>query len=249
VARNPRLESALQFAAAGVNVAPALGKNPGALLGHDWPPQATTDERTIRGWWERWENANVGIVPGLALLPVDVDIPSSFARFQAEHGTAPPTPRYLTNGEPGVVRERLLFAHPGRRRAHTHLCAGAQLRDGSLFSVVPPSVNPDSGEPYEWVAAFDELPLAPLPSTWLAVLPDRKPPVERDEFATPVTAGDRHDRLLRLAGYLIAKDIKPSIAVELLCGWNRRYCRPPKNDEREIAAIVEYAFEREGGVR
>jgi len=34
---------------------------------------ATTDEATIRGWWARWPDANIGIATGHGLVVIDVD--------------------------------------------------------------------------------------------------------------------------------------------------------------------------------
>ena len=53
---------------------------------------------------------------------------------------------------------------------------GLELRAGELMSIVPPSINPESGEPYEWRTALDEAPILPLPDAWLkaAQVPGRR---------------------------------------------------------------------------
>jgi hypothetical protein len=244
---NPLLEAALEFASAGVPVAAAKGKNPGAVLGRGWQNLATTDHDTIVSWWAQHPDANPGIVPGDTLAALDVDDPDSFRVFQGEHGYAPPTPRYYTNGAPG--RERVLFQHPERQLGRTYLANGVQVRDGSLFSVIPPAINPSSGQEYEWRDRFDETPLATFPAEWLAVAPERKP-VTLEEFTTPVYEKKpghqtgRHERMLRIAGSLAGRGLEPRVVYELLCGFNQRFCRPPK-DEAEVAALVRFTFEKE----
>ena len=102
---------ALTFAELGCRVVPPRGKHAGGYLGDGWQHQATRDPEVIRGWYERWPDANVGILGDRVLLPLDVDDPQAFERLQAETVAAPETPRYWTQGAPG--RERLLLAYPG----------------------------------------------------------------------------------------------------------------------------------------
>jgi hypothetical protein len=109
------LAAALEFAEIGVRVVIVQGKNPGGFLGRHWEQQATRDPAVLCGWWERWPDVNVGILGDAVLLPLDVDNPDSFERFQAEHGQAPPTPRFYTGGSQaiqdalGVLGGRALF--------------------------------------------------------------------------------------------------------------------------------------------
>ncbi|THJ19723.1 bifunctional DNA primase/polymerase, partial [Candidatus Frankia alpina] len=50
------------------------GKQP---LVRDWPAAASTAVGQIQDWWERWPDANIGIVTGprsgLGILDLDVD--------------------------------------------------------------------------------------------------------------------------------------------------------------------------------
>ncbi|SFH21169.1 AAA family ATPase [Sulfitobacter dubius] len=72
--REPKsaLGAALAYAAAGFPVHPVKGKVPLTK----WKGAASTDEATIRGWWERWPNASVALVTGTrsGLFVVDLDI-------------------------------------------------------------------------------------------------------------------------------------------------------------------------------
>jgi hypothetical protein len=249
---NPGLAAALEWAELGVPAIACDGKNPGGFVGRGWQRYATTDPDRLTLYWQNWPDANPGIVPGRVVLPIDVDRPDEFERFQSEHGAAPPTPRCYTNGEPGVLRERLIFRHPGVE-LDDFLCPGVQLRDGERVSIVPPSVNPNTGEHYEWKDAIDEVPILPLPEAWLkaARAPKRRPGTparSADEwlelFTADVPQGERHDTLLKVAAFLIVKLGTASLTHEVMCAWNERRCKPPLPAD-ELRKIVVWVAERE----
>lgn len=67
-----KLEWALHHARNGFRVFPLIfnGKLP-AIKG--WPRLATTDEKTIRPWWEFDNQRNIGIATGKGLVVIDAD--------------------------------------------------------------------------------------------------------------------------------------------------------------------------------
>jgi hypothetical protein len=235
-------------------VVPCRGKNPGAYLGSGWHKQASRDPARLREWWQRWPTANLGIVPGRELVPVDVDDPAGFERFQREHGPAPPTPRCYTNGDPDAHRERLIFRHPGIE-LRDELAPGVQLRDGERVSIVPPSINPNTGLPYEWRDALDELPIAPLPDAWLVIVKTSetkqgaKPASLWRELMTGVRDGSvsgeqgRKRATTRLAGYLFNREVDPFVVLELLVAWDARN-KPPLG-RAEIERAVRWVAAQE----
>jgi hypothetical protein len=250
-----RTDAALRFGELGCRVVPAAGKNPGGYLGKAWQRKATRDPGLISGWWTAWPAANVAILPDRAMLPVDVDVPASFERFQAEHGEAPRTPRYLSGGEGG--RERLLFAFPGDealRRADRKLCDGVQLRwahNTSLVCIVPPGRNPDTGRELQWTTGL-EVPLAPIPPTWLDRVHAHEPSKDPSYWAKLLMrdyqtgCGDTHPNVVGLAAWLMNRLRCGEVVLELLLCWNARHCKPPK-PAREIESIVAWVAEREAG--
>jgi hypothetical protein len=64
-----QLDSALSIAAHGLAVFPARDKKP--LVA--WSDYATTDEKHIRRWWERWPDAEVGVPMPEGTVAVDID--------------------------------------------------------------------------------------------------------------------------------------------------------------------------------
>ena len=236
VTTNPLLEAALEWAEF-CRVVPCQGKNPGGHLGRRWNEQASRDPDHLHAWWARWPQANVGIVPGRDLLPVDVDRPDEFERLQTDTEPAPPTPRCYTNGEPGVLRERLIFRHPGVALTD-ELAPGVQLRDGERVQTLLPSINPKTGEPYEWRDAPDEVPICALPASWLerarrpAPQSPRTPGSEWWRLSQGVEDGSisggegRKKAACRIAGHLLAKDVDVYLALGLLLAWDQRN-RPP----------------------
>jgi len=253
-AATDRVASALRFAELGCRIAPAAGKNPGGYLGDGWQRKATRDPDLIAAWGEAYPRANIAVLPDRALLPVDVDDPASFERFQAEHGRAPRTPRYPSGGDGG--RERLLFQFPGEKaleRVDRKLCAGVQLRHShktALVCIVPPGRNPDTGRELQWTIGLDEAPLAPIPLAWLERVHTPASAKATSHWAEIVTreyvtgCGDTHPDVVSLAAWLMSKLRCGEAVLELLLCWNLRHCKPPK-PAREIESIVAWVAKRE----
>ena len=250
-----RVASALQFARLGCRIAPAAGKNPGGYLGKAWQHKASRDPDLITAWWEAWPAANVAIIPDRALLPVDVDDTRNFVAFQVAHGGAPRTPRYLSGGDGG--RERLLFAFPGDaalEHADRKLTTGVQLRYShrtALVCIVPPGRNPDTGRDLKWTVGLDEAPLAPIPPAWLeriTAVAGRKGADHWANIASQKVAKDhRHETMLQLAGYLMARLRNGELVLALMQAWNKCHCVPPK-DAAEVESIVAWVAKREAGL-
>lgn len=190
------------------------GKHPRTEHGHK---EATIDTATIRRWWERWPDANIGLAtggPGRVVV-LDVD-PKGFATLdgiEAEHSPLPPTLTARTGrGEHRyfTVPEHLDIA-PVRPRAH-HVGPGLDQRGPGGYVVAPPSVHANEAV-YTWVDTA--APLAALPG-WLYKLMTR----EKERAAPPAppapaaprreaTAGVRPDAFTRAV--LALSRFEPSI--------------------------------------
>ena len=125
---------------------------------------------SVRQWFERVPDANVGLVTGAVsgLVVVDIDArhggPASLAQLEAQHGPLPATLEAITGGG----GRHLYFRHPSLRLTNrVGLLPGIDFRGDGGCIVAPPSIHP-SGRPYVWVPGRGpgEVALAPMP-VWL----------------------------------------------------------------------------------
>jgi hypothetical protein len=122
---------------------------------------ATDDEATIRGWWTRYPDANIGVATGGGLVVIDIDGPEGFREFQAlikANGALPATLVAQTGRG-----NHLVFASSGdgpevRSTARDHV----HVRGEGGYIIAAPSLH-ISGNNYKWIR---RLPVATLPD-WL----------------------------------------------------------------------------------
>lgn len=173
-------QAALRCAAKGWPVLPLRGKLPHTRHGLK---DAVTDPAQVRDWWRQWPDANLGICTGTeaGVWVLDIDTHgehngyASLDELEAEHGALPDTLAVLT-GSGGL---HLYWTMPeGRRlRNRTSVRPGLDVRGSGGYVVAPPSVHPDTRQPYEVKARH---PVAEAPA-WLVdlvapVQPRKRPP-------------------------------------------------------------------------
>jgi putative DNA primase/helicase len=133
---------------------------------------ATTDRTTIRAWWNRWSDANIGIATGhssdIFVIDVDGDVgKASLEQLQAEHGRLPKTVTVRT----GKGRHRY-FRCDGARVGNNvgKLGKGIDVRGDGGYVVAAGSVHV-TGARYRFVEGrgLDELEIASAPD-WLVHL-------------------------------------------------------------------------------
>jgi hypothetical protein len=156
------------------------GKHP-CLAG--WPRAASRTPAEVRGWWQRWPAANVGLVTGARFDVLDVDGPAGVEALGAilshRHPADHPGPVVRTGGDGW----HLLYAPTGLGN-RVRLLPGVDWRGRGGLVVAPPSRHA-SGRAYRWVR-----PLGPE----LPAVPDRlrarldPPRVERTSTAPPPPA-------------------------------------------------------------
>ncbi len=130
----------------------------------------TTDQAKIREWWNKWRDANIGIVTGAesGLVVLDVDGKEgqdSLDALERQCGKLPNTVEVLTGGG----GRHFYFKHPGRRvkTCAGKIARGLDIRGDGGYVVAPPSIHA-SGKNYEWESdsLAGELSLSSLPS-WI----------------------------------------------------------------------------------
>lgn len=206
----------------------------------------STDEASIRAWWRRWPNANVGIVtgPSSGLVVIDEDRrkggTESLRRFEAEQGPTPATLEAITGGG----GRHLCFRYPrsGRRiPSATGVLPGVDVRADGGYIVAPPSLHV-TGLCYSWYAERgpDTCPLAPLPPALfkLVVATDVVPLLPTDQAeAAAIPAGQRNDALASIAGTMRRRGLTKEEILAALLEVNRRRCKPPV-EEGEVDVIA-----------
>jgi hypothetical protein len=207
---------------------------------------ATTDERTIRTWFARWPNANVGVrtgkVAGFVVLDVDPRHggDDTLRDLERRHGALPDTPETVTGGG----GRHLLFAHPGGdlllRSGAGRLGDGLDLLADGGYIVAPPSKHVSSRR-YAWELSGnpDETPLAPLPR-WVAraLRAPSNGTAPDPGGAGPIPEGQRNTTLTSVAGSLRRFGADPDTIFEAVRRINRARCVPPL-DDAEVRAIAD----------
>lgn len=172
--RHAALDYARRWGVAGAGALPLCGKVPvepatgRAMRG--WQRRASADPDTILGWWSG-RDWNVGVAPRGAFVALDVDRrrgdDNVLHGLERRLGELPETPTYETSDG-----WRVLLASPGMRLRSELEGIKVNCERGQI--VMPPSVHPETGVVYTWECERepDDVPLAPLPETWLAELRD-----------------------------------------------------------------------------
>ncbi len=238
--------AAAEYLARGWSVLPLRPRDKRPLIAWEPLQNARPAAAEVAGWFERWPNANVGIVTGEIsnLIVLDVDPKhggdSSLERLERQFGPVPATVEAATGGG----GRHLYFAHPGglvRNRAG--IAQGIDLRGDGGYIVAPPSTHPSGGR-YAWRPGRSpaEATLAAAPR-WLmrATGAPRRGRTLADWRALVregVAQGQRNSTIASLAGHLLWHGVDAAVALELLLAWNRMRCRPPL-DDAEVAQVVQ----------
>ena len=171
---NPLLRAALDYAAHGWPIFP--------LRPHDKTPlttngfkSATTDTKTIRDWWAKNQDANIGLDVGRAgLVVIDLDRRgdrdgfSQWDNLVASQNLQAMTLTYtsLTGGG----GKHLLFKAPADveiKNSAGKLASGIDVRAAGGYIVLPPSIHPN-GKLYQWENDADTI--EPLPEPLVDLL-------------------------------------------------------------------------------
>jgi Bifunctional DNA primase/polymerase, N-terminal/Primase C terminal 1 (PriCT-1) len=237
--------AASEYLSRGWSIVPLRPRDKRPLIPWEDLQQKRASTAEASAWFDRWPDANLGIVTGelSGLVVLDVDPKhggdSSLQALERRHGRMPQTVRVISGG--GGMH--YYFGHPGgliRNRAG--LAQGIDLRGDGGYVVAPPSIHP-SGRAYAWApdGAPPVVDLAPLPE-WLSQVLGRQRAGRRIAewralVRDGVDEGTRNTTLASLCGHLFWCGVDPEVALELLLAWNRVRCRPPL-DDAEVAAVV-----------
>jgi hypothetical protein len=238
---NTILDAALAYARRGWAVHPirAGGKEPASAHGF---LDATTNETTIRHWFENSPSLNLGVATGRTsgvwVLDADAGSADTLLDWEQSHGGLPDTALVRTGsgGRHYIFRNPPDLVIPSRVK----FAPGFDTRGDGGYVVAPPSVTDKA---YQWLREGDPL---DAPS-WLIdlVLGRQAANMSLDEIVIQASglasdpgapAGERHGTACRLVGCEIARGTEPTTILTEAVAWAQR-CRPPMPID-EITGIV-----------
>lgn len=218
----------------------SAGKHPSTRHGlHD----ATSDEQTLRGWWEDTPDAGVGIATGAAsgFFVVDVDPRhggnASLAKLEREYAVLPETVVAQTGGG----GRHFLFAWPSDQALanRTGVRPGLDVRAEGGFIVAPPSKHA-SGSVYRWDSERHPAKRAPAPAPeWLLGIIGASSPrsAHPEQPGASIPEGKRNATLASIAGRLRRDGLSEPELRAALEAINAERCRPPLR-LHEISSIA-----------
>lgn len=235
------LEHAIKYHRMGVGVIPLWPGSKKPIISR-WEPyqRRRPTEQEIRAWWQRWPDANIGIVTGMVsgLVVLDVDSEEGNESLKGRH--MPATAAVQT-----IKGYHYYWQHPGGSGLGNWVrkMPGCDLRADGGYVVAPPSVHP-SGERYEWMIEMESreaLAEAPL---WLIEMCGAKHIAvalpEEDEWYTQALKGakegQRNDLAARLAGRYLAMGMSRSETEVFMLAWNKKN-KPPLPEAELIRTI------------
>lgn len=183
----PSLADALDLARAGWAVIPLHGKVPVTAHG---VKDATTDARTITAWWAGGtavHNIGARVPASFVVLDFDPQNGGTVAGLADVLGYDLPDTLTVHSGR-GTGGQHRYYLHPGGPLSSTRLPAGIDVKTGTGYCVMPPSLHPATGNPYRW----DPRTPVTLPGSLVALL---RPPAARRP-AAPARASAGRGRYL-----------------------------------------------------
>jgi putative DNA primase/helicase len=131
---------------------------------------ATTDLETIKFWWTKWANANIGLVTGKKsnMFVLDVDVKSgglySLEDLQYDYGELPATLNAIT----GSGGRHYIFKYPDvkLKNSTSKIRRGLDIKSDGGYIVAPPSQHLSGGH-YIWHGV--NTPIVDAPN-WLIAL-------------------------------------------------------------------------------
>jgi hypothetical protein len=175
----------LAYAKRGWAVFPLVPRSKLPFKGSHGFKDATTDHATIRAWWAKWPDANIGIATGEAsnLTVLDIDPRNgghlTLNALIAEHGALPATATVIT----GSGGRHLYFNHAfTAAKGVNALGPGVDLKNDGGLVIAPPSVHPN-GTRYQWETHSEAL---ANPSPWVVTM-------DRPKRSTEINGGGKRE--------------------------------------------------------
>ena len=254
-----RLQTALDYADRGWRVLPVWIPKDGSTKRpfiNDWTNAASIDKDTIKGWWEQWNNANIGILTGAdsGIWVIDVDIKDGKNGLETltEHFGSKfdwDTKRWLTGKTPtGGIHFIVRWNPEHPVKSKSAVLEGIDTRGHGGQIVVAPSSRliDDEWEEYRWndpdyeICPFDQY-------EWvqeIAALADQRSPsttiFDVERVVRGIPQGERDESLNRYAWHLKGRGIDMGLAIGFIEAACER-AKPPF-DKIKAREMIERAY-------
>ena len=150
------LRAALELAETGWKVIPLRGKQPTTGLTPHGHKDATRNPKKIRRWWADGD-WNIGCPVPDNMVVFDIDPRNGGSRRALEQAAGVPLEPTLTTRS-GSGGWHLYYVRPWERVTGRKLPQGIDFKTNG-YLVMPPSIHPDTGQPYKW----NRRPIAHMP--------------------------------------------------------------------------------------
>lgn len=248
---NTFLEYALLYGKLGFAIVPLVPHQKYPII-DNWPEKATSDLDTIRYWWSKYPDANIGLVTGPkseGIVVVDLDEHPEQGKYgleiwedyQREHGRFPETLEAQTGGGGRHIFYRC--ACNIVRSQHLYNSSVDFQSDGALI-VLPPSIHPN-GRQYFWDEFEpDEIEIATIPQSLFPFLREGRPDAMSDSAGTQerpendlIYEGCRVNTMFKLTAKLKGLGLSDEAIKDAVRQENTSRCVPPLT-ERELEKEV-----------
>ena len=236
ISKNSMLNNALEYLDQGFSVIPVkqADKKPYLSTWKEFQTRHPT-EGEVERWWTAWPNANIAIITGKisGVFVVDADGPLG---IQWMTNNLPKTTVYVHTAK-GLHAYYLIPADALIKNL-VRLAPEVDIRGEGGYIVAPPSVH-QSGHVYRWVFlldGWDDLAEYKPPSGKTASgnlnIDLSKNVASTSPIMTPVSIGERNNKLAQLAGRWIGMGHDDSEVQALAKAWNAK--NNPPLGEKEL---------------
>ena len=236
---------AIEYAQWGFRVFPLKPGDKTPMINH-WDKEATTDAATVKAWWQRWPDANIGIATGqgsggLYVIDCDrhqdgVDGFLTFKNWEKSHGQFPATWVAWT----GSNGAHVFFKDTEKHKNRAGLKAGVDFRGDGGYIVAPPSLHPN-GTRYRWSDNFNpsKVDIAFADDTIKAFLIDDVSNLPTTRYVSPekIPSGERNQKIFQFACMMQAKGASDQAVYAAAMAENESKCTPPLR-QNEVSQIV-----------
>ena len=141
------LKAALYYTGLGWKIFPCVPREKRPLTTHG-VKDATNDPDTIRAWWEKWPDANIGLAcgqtSGVYVVDIDVNEKKGIDGYASLKGLGL-LPKTIVQDTPSGGAHAL-FKTDNPPANKNGLKPGIDIRGDGYYIIVAPSIHPNGGE-------------------------------------------------------------------------------------------------------